>query len=513
MHFIRTTVLSAVAIFLVAGDASAAIGPIARCERAKLRVAGRGAMAMSRCYGKSAGSGRAVDPTCPQRARDRVAIKFTAAELLNPCPRSGEGPDVVASLDGLASALGSSLAPAAGVSSTCAKLKVFASGRRLRRVLVGQGKHAAQPERERLGILLERANDAYLTDWAKAEALGDCVTVGDATAIAAQVDEAAEGIVDDVRGTLAALAGGRLVGTAVRFDALAQTPYRETAARHFNHVSTWGETVWANVEPDQGVFNLAPLDDVVNFAEANGMPVKGITLVWHEFLPAWMNDLTDPGDFRNAMEHHITTLVGGYAGRIAIWDVVNEAVTGGDYRNTPFLQRLGPDYIADAFHMAHQADPSALLFYNDFAIETVNPSSDFVYQMIVDFLAQGVPIHGIGFQMHVGVTTFWSSASASALQQNLQRFADLGLLVQLAEAEASLGWAVGNRREELLKQRDTYHGMVTVCMAVPGCHMNFFGFTDRYYWPIFFNRDPLMFDRDYRPKPAFFGVRDALLGY
>jgi endo-1,4-beta-xylanase len=509
---LAVALVALVSPFLLVAPARTAPAPLARCERSKLAVAGRTAMGMLRCHANAAGSGVTVDAACLRRIRDSLAARFAAGEARSPCPFEGEATAVTAALDAVTGVVAGALAPPAG-SSACAKQKLLAAGKRQRRTLAAQGKHAGRPERERLGVLLDKANARYSADWTRAEALGDCVAVGDAAAVAIELDAGSADVVDEIRGTLKALAGGRLMGSAVRFDALPESSYRETAARHFNHVSTWGETVWVNVEPTQGVFDLGPLDQVVDFAEQHAMPVKGITLVWHELLPAWMPALTDPVDFRSAMEAHVSTLVGGYAGRIAIWDVVNEAIQSGDYRDSVFLQRLGPDYIADAFDMAHQADPSALLFYNDYGIETFNPSSDFLYAMVVDLLAQGVPIHGIGFQMHMGVTSYWNPAAAAQVQQNLQRFADLGLLIQLAEAEASLGFAVGHRPTELLQQRDTYNGMVTVCLAVPGCHMNFFGFTDRHYWPIVFNRDPLMFDVNYLPKPAFFGVRDALLGY
>ncbi len=501
-----------VAAPLVVATAEAALFPLARCERTKLKASGSGARAMLTCHARAAGKGVAVDVDCLERARSRVHSAFAKAEAKGPCPISGEAVGVVAALDAAAAQAAALLVPVSGA-SLCARLKLKAAGRRLRRTLARQAKHALRPEREGLLTGLAKADSKYQTDWAKAEAGGGCSTTGDAAAIAADVDEAAANLVDEVRGTLKALAAGRPVGTAIRFDALGDPQYRDTAARHFNHASTWGETVWVNVEPQQGVFNLGPLDQVVGFAETHELSLKGITLVWHELLPAWMQALTDPGEFRDAMEHHITTLVGGYAGRIHIWDVVNEAVQGGGYRVTPFLQRLGPDYIADAFHMAHQADPTALLFYNDFGIEKPGANADFVYQMIVDLLAAGVPIHGVGFQVHDGVTSNWNLASESLVRQNLQRFVDLGLIVQLAEAESSLGFAVGNRRQELLAQRETYHSMARVCLAIPECTINFFGFTDGYFWPIFLNRDPLMFDANYAPKPAFFGVRDALVGY
>jgi endo-1,4-beta-xylanase len=123
------------------------------------------------------------------------------------------------------------------------------------------------------------------------------------------------------------------------------------------------------------------------------------------------------------------------------------------------------------------------------------------------------------------VTTFWNSTRVASLQANLKRFADLGLLVQLAEAEVSLGAVIGGgaqsltageRREALANQRERYHDMLAVCLQITGCDVDFFGFTDEVYWLTGFpfpNTEPLLFDASYRPKAVFFGARDALLGY
>ncbi len=510
---IRILPLFAMIVFLAVRPTAAAPGPLAVCEKAKLDAVGKAAKQMLRCHATAAARGAAVDPACLQRTRVRIGEQFGTTEATRTCPFVGEAAVVTGLVDDFVGQLSSALAPPGP--STCAQRKITGSGARMLGILKAEGKHALTPEKEALGLALTKVQQRFAGAWGRAEALLDCATFGDAATVAGEVDLAGAALVDSVRGVLKNLAAGRLIGTAIRFDALNGSDYQFTAARHFNHVSTWGETVWANVEPSRGVFNLAPLERVVDFAEQYGMAVKGITLVWHEYLPAWMSNITDPVDFRNAMEHHITTLVGGYAGRIHVWDVVNEAITGSALRVTPFLQRLGPAYIADAFRMANAADPSALLFYNDFTIQDVNPSSDLLYQLVQDLLADGVPIHGIGFQMHVGVTNSWDPARFDSMRQNLQRFADLGLLVQIAEAEVSLGNG-GTRKDELVAQRRTYHDMVRLCLAVTGCSVNFFGFTDEYHWIPFFlfrNDDPLMFDAQYLPKPAFFGVRDALVGY
>jgi endo-1,4-beta-xylanase len=433
---------------------------------------------------------------------------FVKAEASGPCPKTGEAQAVTTVVDDLAATLAATLTPPAGASA-CARAKLLAAGKRARSIAKAQARHATAPERAKLGAALSVVDEKFAAAFAKAELRGDCAALGDGAAVAAQIDEAAAAVEDGVRGTLRSFAAvqGRLIGASVRGDVLPmEAAYRNTAARHFNFVTTFGETVWANVEPVQGVFNLAPLDEIVEFAAEHAMQVKGITLVWDQFVPDWLGVL-DPATFQTAVENHIDTLVGGYAGRIHVWDVVNEAIllgAPGNLRPSPFLDKLGPGYIAQMFHRAHQADPAAVLFYNEFGAADPGPLSDAVYQLVQDLLQQGVPIHGVGLQVHATLLAGFSSRAS--LEANLQRFASLGLRVQVSEMDAP----GGSTQDANAAQRAVYHDAVAACMAVAGCDVAIFGFTDNYAWV---GMQPLIFDTQYLPKAAFFGVRDALAGH
>jgi endo-1,4-beta-xylanase len=493
------------AALLWGSTADAAVGPIAACEKKKLTAASKGVKSALRCHGTAAGKGAAVDVACLDRAEEKLLASFAAADAAPPCPRAGEGTTVAAAIDALADALGASLRPP-GISN-CAKLELTAAGKYAQGILKAEAKHAATPERAKLAARLASAEVKLSSAFTRAELSGDCAAPGAADDVAAQVEQATNDIVNATRGTIKELASerGRLVGAAVQGEVLLSNPlYRATAARHFNYVSTWGETVWANVEPSQGVFNLAPLDAVVEFAEEHTLPVKGITLVWDQLLPGWLGPLP-VDEFQAAVEHHIDTLVGGYAGRIHHWDVVNEAIIVGEpgnLRPSVFLQKLGPGYIAQMFHRAHQADPTALLYYNEFGAADLGPTSDAVYALVQDLLAQDVPIHGVGLQVHAVLGAGFSSKAS--LQANLQRFADLGLRVQLSEVD----FRGGPKSEDHIAQRALYHDAIAACLAVPGCDVAIFGFTDNYIW---IGPDPMPFDLDYLPKAAFFGIRDALV--
>ena len=125
-------------------------------------------------------------------------------------------------------------------------------------------------------------------------------------------------------------------------------------------------------------------------------------------LPAWLTEGTWTRDELIAIiREHITTVVGHYRGRVAAWDVVNEGVgDDGSLRDTIWLRGIGPEYIDMAFRWAHEADPDALLFYNDYAGEGLGTKSDAIYALVQGLLERGVPINGVGLQMHVSLR--WS---------------------------------------------------------------------------------------------------------
>src|SRR4029453_8223625 len=142
-------------------------------------------------------------------------------------------------------------------------------------------------------------------------------------------------------------------------------------------------------------------DAIVGSAMSRGQRVKGHTLVWHGSTPSWLNSLPQ-AEFRNAFEGHIRTGMGHYQGRIHAWDVVNEAIAddGSGLRDTVYRQKLGDTYIADAFRLARAADPQARLFYNDYGGEGMSAKANRIYDLVSDLISKGVPIDGVGLQMH-----------------------------------------------------------------------------------------------------------------
>jgi endo-1,4-beta-xylanase len=310
------------------------------------------------------------------------------------------------------------------------------------------------------------------------------------------------------------LGADRLVGSAVDVAALNDDrEYRLLLAREFNYVTAEHAMKWGPIHPTEGTWNFGPADRVINFARAHGMAVKGHALVWHEQLPDYVYALPDAEALHAALAEHISGVVSRYRGDIRAWDVVNEpiALSGASLRRTVFLDLLGPDYIAEALRLAHAADPHALLYINEFGAEGLGAKSDTLYRLVEQLLQDGVPLDGVGFQMHFG---YIFGAPPATVRANLQRFADLGLRVNISEMDVQIGTLPLDEPTRLAVQRQAYFDMVSACAAVDACEsITFWGFTDKYSWidrRFGYDDAPLLFDDLFAKKPAYGGVAEAL---
>jgi len=209
--------------------------------------------------------------------------------------------------------------------------------------------------------------------------------------------------------------------------------------REFNTISPENVLKWVVVHPQPDRYDFAPADAYVAFGERNGMFIVGHTLVWHSQVPAWVfQDAQGQPLTRDAllarMKDHINTVVGRYKGRIKGWDVVNEALNeDGTLRQTPWMKIIGPDYIAKAFQFAHEADPAAELYYNDYNLD-YTAKRDGAVRLIKSLLDQGIPVKAIGSQEHLKLTT----PSAAAVDSSIKAFAALGVHVNMTELDIDL---------------------------------------------------------------------------
>jgi endo-1,4-beta-xylanase len=309
------------------------------------------------------------------------------------------------------------------------------------------------------------------------------------------------------------------VGAAVEpFPITADPDYGPTLAREFSSLSTENRMKWEPVHPERDRWVLGPADDLVDFAQRHDLRLRGHTLVWGRAqLPAYVREAASAAELDALLAAHVTTLVGRYAGRVAHWDVVNEPLTLlGDPGSTDalddnvFHRLLGPGYVARALELAHAADPTARLFVNDFLVMEPGPKQDRLHRLARDLLDAGAPLHGIGLQGHLASIEAPTPAEITA---TVDRFAALGLDVEITELDH---FALADDADALEDQRRVYRDTVAACLAAPACGgITVWGLTDGYSWLRAFLRPdaaPLLLDERYAPKPAYFGVRAALLG-
>jgi endo-1,4-beta-xylanase len=313
---------------------------------------------------------------------------------------------------------------------------------------------------------------------------------------------------------------GLLVGAAVNPAWFSQPEYAHTLAREFNMVEPENVMKWTTIEPELGRFNFVPGDAVVAFAEAHQMKVRGHNLLWGVHNPRWLvQGHFSPQELRRIMKTHITREARHYRGKVFAWDVVNEAFdSAGHLKHSIWYDRPGiglagngTAYIAQAFRWAHAADPLALLFYNDYDAEGLNAKSNAIYAMVKDFKRRGVPINGVGLQMHL----LNLNRIPSSVEANIARLGRLGVQAHITEMDVAL--PTGNGRPgaaELAKQAAIYRHMATACAEQPACTaFQTWGFTDKYSWIPGFTKGrlgaALLFDAHYKPKPAYWAVVHA----
>ncbi len=298
---------------------------------------------------------------------------------------------------------------------------------------------------------------------------------------------------------------GLLIGAAVNPDLLRQPDYARTLRQHFNTVVAENVMKFESVQPREGKFDFTAADKLVAFAD--NMKVRGHTLVWHSQVPQWVTEQRCK-DAEAILRTHISAVVGHFKGKVFAWDVVNEALDDdGSLRETFWLRCIGPDYIAKAFRWAHAADPKAKLFYNDYGIESPGRKAERAFELVRDLKAQGVPIDGIGLQMHLD-----RIPDDIFIAKYMSRFEELGLEVHMTEMDVRLPEPASTR--DLLMQAEAYRMAVRRCVQAGNCTAFLtWGVTDRYSWiPDFFPGygSALLFDKDYRPKPAFRAVLSEL---
>jgi endo-1,4-beta-xylanase len=314
---------------------------------------------------------------------------------------------------------------------------------------------------------------------------------------------------------------GVLIGTAARPQLFSERLYTSTLAREFIMIEPEDAMKWWVLRPDRATFDFSEADRIVVFAEVHGMKVRGHTLVWGWSNPSWLDgDRFGPEQLRQLLQEHIAKVVTRYRGRVFAWDVVNEAFDENGtlkpslWYDHPGIGLTGKStaYIEQTLRWAHAADPEALLFYNDNGAEALNKKSDAIYAMVKDFKQRGVPINGVGMQMHI----FDLGVDADSISKNIARITALGLQVHITEMDVAVPVDSTGQASvsELAEQAEIYRSIASACMAHAGCTaIQTWGFTDKYSWIGWKTKrakgSALLFDRYYIPKPAYAALEGA----
>lgn len=316
---------------------------------------------------------------------------------------------------------------------------------------------------------------------------------------------------------------GISIGSFASLKYLRERPYSEILSQQFDYAIIDGEPNWKfedfTLRPSREEFDFDHIDQVFSFADQWDMPVRYQHLLWGDdkWLPEWLKQGNySSQELEDIIKEHIDTVVARYKGKVREYTVVNEAfsrklLTGGNH--DWWGERLGYDYIDNAFRWAHAADPQAVLILNDFGNETEGEISNLMYEYVKAALQRGVPIQGIGMQMHIDATNVPERAKVVA---NMKRFHDLGLKIYITEFDVNMHGLEKDKQQEDEIQADIYGDLLGACLDAGAdvCpNFGFLGLIDRQSWYRGIgleDANPLLFNEDYSPKPAFFTVRTVL---
>lgn len=317
------------------------------------------------------------------------------------------------------------------------------------------------------------------------------------------------------------------VGAAIEPSQLDSSRHVELLQRHFNSLVAENVMKPGPIQPVEGQFNWAEADKLVQFARNHNLEMRGHTLVWHNQNPSWLfRDATgapmtatpeNKALLLQRLDAHIRAVVGRYKDDIQAWDVVNEVIDPsqpGGMRSSEWYKITGVDYISTAFRVAREVAPNAKLYINDYS--TTDPAKrQFLYDLVRDLTAQGVPIDGVGHQMHVNI----QSPSAAAIEQTIQLFAGLGLDNQITEFDMSV-YANDTDTyttvpQDILVKQGYRYKEVFDAFKRQRAHISsvtLWGLADDHTWlktfPITRLDLPLLFDERQQAKPAYWGVVD-----
>ena len=293
--------------------------------------------------------------------------------------------------------------------------------------------------------------------------------------------------------------------------------YRNIATSEWTGLTAENHMKMMLVHPAADRFDFSKGDEILNFATANGKRMHGHTLVWHNQVPQWMKDFQgDQKAWEALLKNHIQTVVSHYKGKIAGWDVVNESfLDDGSLRPSLWADHI-PDYIAKSFQWAHEADPGAVLFYNDYGQDGKPKKMQAILDLVAELKRRGIPINGVGLQMHINV-----DSKRNELQEVLDKSVETGLQIHLSELDIAVNpknnpdfvyeEKVAKAQSELFKFVFQSYTRIPTAQQYG---ITFWNISDKDSWLRgYFKRPkeyPLLFDENYSKKPAYTELTKSL---
>lgn len=302
------------------------------------------------------------------------------------------------------------------------------------------------------------------------------------------------------------------IGAAVKPSLLLyDSIYQDVVLSEFNSLTAENAMKMPYLSVSRNEYNWKEADALVDFATLNHLRVHGHTLIWHNSIPKWMKEYkTDREGWKRIMKEYITTVMSHWKGKVTSWDVVNEAI-GDDGKLKPgfWLDKIGPDFVELAFRYAHEADPDALLFYNDYGHEYSKVRLEGINNLLMSLKEKCVPVHGTGLQMHTSV-----NRAPGDLRNAVIESAKTGLLVHVSELDIAL-----NREKDkdlvitdslIQIQRNMYKEVSQAMKEIPenqNYGITFWGVgdNDSFMHSRRYQEYPLLLDSIYNRKIAYEG--------
>lgn len=307
------------------------------------------------------------------------------------------------------------------------------------------------------------------------------------------------------------------IGAAVNIAFLkSNIDYKNTLIKEMSSITTKNALTMNTVSVDRGQYNFNDVDYIVNFAQENNMYIHGHALIDHENIPNWVLAFNgSKEDWKKLMQEYIQDIVKRYKDKITSWDVVNEVIDDkGTLRSCIWLQNIGPEYIELAFRYAHEADPKAVLFYNEYGHEYSHVRRYAVNHLADSLAKKGVPIHGIGLQMHTNTNRLTTD-----LRYAITAAAVTGLKIHVSELDVSVNPNKQNitfSDELATAQQECYRIITKTMMDIPAEQrfgVTICGIHDASSW-LSGNPDwPLLFNDDFERKPAYDGILQGIYQY